>query len=173
MATGKDFEHYFKDSAEKQGIWVFRINDTFVKAKEYDSEAFVPQQACDFILHEEEFLYMLELKTTEKKYITIHKDTAGMIKKHQYTQLYKRQGEKEIGGFILQFERDTEEQTTYFLDIRDFMRFLDESEKKSINRLDVVQYGGIVIEQAKFRGHWCYNVKKLLNKVKEDYYERI
>lgn len=165
-SEGKSFEHSFKHSVERQGIWIFRINDTFVKAKEYDSKAFVPQQACDFILHKDEFLYMLELKTTEKKYITIQKDTAGMIKKHQYEQLYKRQGEKEIGGFVLQFQRDTEEQTTYFLDIKDFMRFLNESGKKSINRLDVVQYGGILIEQAKYRNQWCYNINKLFKEIK-------
>lgn len=161
-SEGKSFEYSFKHSTERQGIWIFRINDTFVKAKEYDSKAFVPQQACDYIIHYGEYVYMLELKTTDKKYITIEVDNAGMIKKHQYTQLLNRQGNKEIGGFILQFQRDTEEQTTYFLDIDSFMKFLQESGKKSINRLDVVQYGGILIEQAKINSSWYYNVKELL-----------
>ena len=43
---------------------------------------------------------------------------------------------------VLQFEREY----TYGLMIEDFMRFLSESDKKSINKLGIVQYGGIIIE---------------------------
>ena len=60
---------------------------------------------------------------------------------------------------VLQFEREY----TYGLMIEDFMRFLSESDKKSINKLDVVQYGGFIIEQKLLRKNYCYNVKKLLD----------
>ena len=43
---------------------------------------------------------------------------------------------------VLQFEREY----TYGLMIEDFMRFLQENDKKSINKLDVVQYGGFIVE---------------------------
>lgn len=139
-----------------------RINDTYVKAKEIDSDAFIPQQPCDFIAHCNGELWMLEMKCTDKKYITIERDgSRGMIKKHQYEQMFQKIGEHEHAMLVLQFERGNDP-CTYGLMIEDFMRFLQESDKKSINKLDVVQYGGIIIEQKLLRKNYCYNVKKLL-----------
>lgn len=162
MNYGKIFEHEFRDSANKQGIWIMRINDTYVKAKEVDSDAFIPQQPCDFIAHLDGTLWLLELKCSQHKYITIERDgSRGMIKKHQYEQMFQKIGEHEKAMLVLQFERENEP-FTYGLMIEDFMRFLQESDKKSINKLDVVQYGGVIIDQKLLRKNYCYNVKKLL-----------
>ena len=159
MNYGKIFEKEFKDSAQKQGIWIMRINDCYIPAKEISANSFVPQQPCDYIAHYNSTLYLLELKSTEKKYMTIERDgNRGMIKKHQYEQMFQKIGEHERAMLVLQFEREN----TYGLMIEDFMRFLSESDKKSINKLDVVQYGGIIIEQKQLRKNYCYNVKKLL-----------
>lgn len=117
-----------------------RINDTFVPAKAISENSFVPQQACDYIFHYGGSIYLLELKTTQNKYLTIERDgKQGQIKKHQYEQMSKLCGDSEKAYFILQFERDGEkEPSTYALSVEDFMRFLQESDKKSINKLDVV-----------------------------------
>ena len=156
---GRAFEREFKESAEKQNIWIMKIADTYIPAKEASPSAFIPQQPCDFVAHYDGTLWLLELKSTEKKYITIERDgNRGMIKKHQYEQMFQKIGEHEKAMLVLQFEREY----TYGLMIEDFMRFLQENDKKSINKLDVVQYGGIIIEQKLLRKNYCYNVKKLL-----------
>lgn len=156
---GKIFEKEFKESAQKQDIWIMRINDTYVPAKAISEDSFIPQQPCDYVVHYDGTLWLLELKSTEKKYMTIERDgNRGMIKKHQYEQMFQKIGEHEKAMLVLQFEREY----TYGLMIQDFMRFMQENEKKSINKLDVVQYNGIIIEQKKLRTHYCYNVKKLL-----------
>ena len=46
----------------------------------------------------------------------------------------KHTGENEKAYLILQFEREY----TYALNIEDFYRFLQENDKKSINKLDVI-----------------------------------
>ena len=165
MNTGKIFEHDFKESCTKQGIFALRINDTYYTAKQYDPKAFVPQQICDYILHYNGTLFMTELKTTDKKYMTIEGDKAGMIKKHQYDQMARNENVNEHGLFILQFCRDTEDEMTYALKITDFMNYLKSTNKCSINRLDVVQHGGIQIEQAVSRVRKHYNIKSLLDKL--------
>lgn len=142
-----------------------RINDTYYTAKQYDPKAFVPQQVCDYILHYNGTLFMSELKSTDKKYMTIERDKAGMIKKHQYEQMAKYDGVNEHGLFILQFLRDTDDEITYRLRIKDFMQFLNDSDKSSINMLDVVQHGGIVVEQAVRRTRKYYNVQDVLDKI--------
>ena len=142
-----------------------RINDTYYTAKQYDPKAFVPSQVCDYILHYNGTLFMTELKSSEKKYMTIERDKAGMIKKHQYEQMSRNENTNEHGLFVLQFLRDTDDEITYAMKITDFMQFLNESDKSSINMLDVVQHGGIVIEQAVSRTRKHYNVQDVLDKL--------
>lgn len=142
-----------------------RINDTYYTAKQYDPKAFVPSQVCDYILHYNGTLFMTELKSSEKKYMTIERDKAGMIKKHQYEQMSRNENTNEHGLFVLQFLRDTDDETTYAMKITDFMQFLNESDKSSINMLDVVQHGGIVVEQAVSRTRKHYNVQDVLDKL--------
>ena len=142
-----------------------RINDTYYTAKQYDPKAFVPSQVCDYILHYNGTLFMTELKSSEKKYMTIERDKAGMIKKHQYEQMSRNENTNEHGLFVLQFLRDTDDEITYAMKSTDFMQFLSESDKSSINMLDVVQHGGIVIEQAASRTRKHYNVQDVLDKL--------
>ena len=142
-----------------------RINDTYYTAKQYDPKAFVPSQVCDYILHYNGTLFMTELKSSEKKYMTIERDKAGMIKKHQYEQMSRNENTNEHGLLVLQFLRDTDDEITYAMKITDFMQFLNESDKSSINMLDVVQHGGIVIEQAVSRTRKHYNVQDVLDKL--------
>lgn len=158
---GRAFEREFKESAEKQGIWIMKIADTYVPAHAASESAFVPKQPCDFVAHFDGTLWLLELKSTQNRYITIERDGSnGMIKQHQYQQMYKHtcDCQQEKGMLVLQFEREY----TYGLLIQDFYRFLQETDKKSINKLDVVQYGGFNVEQKLARTHYYYNVKKLL-----------
>lgn len=162
---GKIFEQDFRESCKKQNIFIMRINDTYYTAKQYDPKAFVPAQTCDYILHYNGTLFMTELKSSEKKYMTIERDKAGMIKKHQYEQMSRNENTNEHGLFVLQFLRDTDDEITYAMKITDFMDFLDESDKSSINMLDVVQHGGIVVEQAVRRTRKHYNIKDMLDKI--------
>ena len=162
---GKVFERDFKESCKKQNIFIMRINDTYYTAKQYDPKAFVPSQVCDYILHYNGTLFMTELKSSEKKYMTIERDKAGMIKKHEYEQMSRNENTNEHGLFVLQFLRDTDDEITYAMKITDFMQFISESDKSSINMLDVVQHGGIVVEQAVSRTRKHYNVQNVLDKL--------
>ena len=159
---GRVFEREFKESAEKQNIWIMKIADTYVPAKEASPSAFIPQQPCDFVVHFDGTLWLLELKSSQNRYITIQRDknNTGMIKQHQYQQMYKHtcDCEHEKAMLVLQFEREY----TYGLLIQDFYRFLQETDKKSINKLDAVQYGAFNVEQKLARTRYYYNVKKLL-----------
>lgn len=108
---------------------------------------------------------MSELKTTDKKYMTIERDKAGMIKKHQYEQMARNENVNEHGLFILQFLRGTEDEMTYRIKIADFMNFLNNTNKCSINNLDVVQNGGLSMEWVLGRTRRHYNIKGLLDKL--------
>ena len=56
--------------------------------------------------------------------------------------------------------------------IDDFSNFLVKTDKKSINKLDVVQYGGIKLDQKLKRTQYDYNIKKMIEDVKKEYDKR-
>ena len=172
---GKKFERNFRDSAIDQGVLIVRLNDTnlsFIPGKEENSR-FTADNPCDFILYEKPNIYFLELKSTEYSSISIQRLPTGpkdkMIKAHQINSLTQFSlCDGAICGFIFNFrEKDSYEETTYFLNIKDFNTFLCESDKKSINKLDIVQYGGIVLKQVLKRTQYTYNVKDFINRTQE------
>ena len=48
------------------------------------------------------------------------------------------------------------------------MKFLSENDKHSINRLNVLQYGGVLIECKKAIKKYYYNIKNMLKEYKND-----
>ena len=166
--VGKRFEHDFRDSCKNRGLYVYRLPDAYVTMRKVDPDAYVSTNPADYLLHHDGILYWLELKSTDKKSISIaHKDEegktiSGSIRLHQPADLLKLVGECEKSFFILQFQRDTDKQSTWALEIKDFFKFYEESGKQSINELDVVQYHGIYIPGKKIRTHYDYDVQKIV-----------
>ena len=161
--TGRDFEHDIQKSCEKEGIFVWKIPDTYVPLKNINKECYAPKMPCDFIIFHNGVLYFVESKSTIYNYITVeHDDKKGQIAAHQISSLTKFSQSDGIKCFLfLQFKRDTEDQMTYAIDINDFNRCLEMTGKKSINPMDVVQYGGEIIEQEKNRVHYNYKIKNV------------
>jgi ribosome maturation protein Sdo1 len=54
---------------------------------------------------------------------------------------------------------------TYYMSIEDFSAFYNSSDKKSINKLDIVQNGGIIIDAKQRKKLYNYNVKKMLEDI--------
>ena len=50
-----------------------------------------------------------------------------------------------------------------FIEINNFIDFLAETGKKSINMIDVLRYKGIKLEQKKLRTNYHYEITKLLD----------
>ena len=118
---------------------------------------------CDFMMRYNGTLYFVESKSTIYNYITVeHDDKKGQIAAHQISSLTKFSKSDGVKCFLfLQFKRDTEDQMTYAMEINDFNRCLEMTGKKSINAMDVVQYGGEIIEQEKNRVHYNYKIKNV------------
>jgi penicillin-binding protein-related factor A (putative recombinase) len=67
-------------------------------------------------------------------------------------------------GFLMDFRGSG---NTYYLAVSDFIRFLDATDKKSINEKDVTEYGGIVVLKQKKKVHYKYDVLGLLCNITE------
>ena len=91
-----------------------------------------------------------------------------MIKSSQIQSLIKLSFYDGIkAGFVFNF-RDEERNLddTYYMSIRDFVRFLDETQKKSINKTDC-ELRAIKVKSTIKRTHYRYDVGKMIKDIAE------
>jgi penicillin-binding protein-related factor A (putative recombinase) len=169
--TGKNFESIIKSNAPYY-LKVVRIPDPpqsftqrsdtrFSKKNPYDFEAFDSLHRID---------YCLELKSVAQKYITYHTSKqdeddkkSANIQWHQIEGLTKAsEYDNVIAGFLLNFRLDSGEQLLYFLNIKDFNKFRNETNKRSMNILDVSLNGGIKINGKKLKVNYRWDLNEFL-----------
>lgn len=176
---GKIFEQSFQESLEKEGLYVFRVKDSpsSFGGQTQSVVRFTLNNPYDFIMYHYPYYYALELKSTKSNALSFNiwdkKDTnyvkTAMIKKHQIEGLSNADKHKGIiAGFVINFRNDNhnekvKEQETYFLSIANFNNFVHGTNKKSINKNDVISYGGLLIEQEIKKVKYNYKVKDWLN----------
>ncbi len=165
MNEGKIFEQQFKASIPKD-VFYFRIKDS---PPDFNNDnpniRYTPKNDYDAIVYKEPIMMPLELKSTSGTSFSFTGKTP-MIKEHQIkalTQAAEYSGV--VPGFIFNMRKYP---NTYFLHINDFNRFLNETNKKSINKQDIIDYGAVeiigVIKKVKYK----YDVGEFIEKMKSD-----
>ena len=168
---GKNFESIIKSNAPSY-LKVVRIPDppqsftqredtSFSRKNPYDYECFDSKHRIN---------YCLELKTTAQKYMSYHtceedekEKKSANIQWHQIQGLTKAsEYNNVIAGFLLNFRLDSGEQLLYFMNIKDFNKFRNGTNKKSINIMDVSLNGGIKINGEKLRVNYRWNLDEFL-----------
>ena len=168
---GKKFESAFK-SCVPSYLKIVRIPDPpqsftqredtrFSKKNPYDYEAF------DSI---HRISYSLELKSTAQKYLSYHtceedekEEKKAMIQWHQINGLTKASEYNNcIAGFMFNFRLDNGEQLLYFMNIKDFNRYRQSTNKKSLNILDISLNGGVKVNGEKLRKNFRWDIDEFL-----------
>jgi len=176
---GKEFELAFADSAKEQGIFCHRLKDTDLSFNGNPMSSFTTKNPCDYFLfgntdeNGKGNLFAIECKSTKYMSMSIEvgpEKTKGnkMIKNSQIQSLIKLSFYDGIkAGFVLNF-RDEERNLddTYYMSIRDFVRFLDETQKKSINKTDC-ELRAIKVKSTIKRTHYRYDVEKMIKDIAE------
>ena len=166
---GREFEQAVKHSCDRQGIFCFKLRDTYIPLQNING-AFAPKMISDFIMHRDGILYFVECKTTKHKYITFCREQTdkGMIAHHQWTQMYNVYNQQRPDvrcGLLLQYENESNNPKTYYLPIENFVSFMNESDKKSLNPMDCVQHGAIIVPNKMLIKHRAYDIKNTLGEV--------
>jgi recombination protein U len=166
---GKKFEEDFKKSIDEDKIYFYRLRDSgSAFGNGNDSCRFSTSNEYDCFIYLQPNFFPFELKSTQGTSMSIQKDKtekSKMIKLHQIEGLTRASKYEGIyAGFILNF-RDIEH--TYWLDIKDFNRFNETTDKKSINEKDIVESGGILIPQEKKKVRYRYFINKMIEMIRE------
>lgn len=176
MNTGKIFENEIKESIPN-GVFYYRLKDP-ANSFGQDSEKtrFSLPNPFDFFMYKNPYLYAIENKSKNNSMLswTLDKKIKGKdIKAGQLLELYDAYKQGLIAGIFINF-RHVEE--TYFLHIRDFMDFAEVTDKKSINRHDVIEYNGFLIPQKLKKVKYTYDINALIKHCEDtykEYYDKI
>jgi penicillin-binding protein-related factor A (putative recombinase) len=161
---GKIFEKSFKDSVPKDAYY-YRVKDSansWSSKNEDNKTRFTPKNEFDSILFRYPTLLILELKSTKGTAFSF-KGSSPMIKEHQIKELEKASKYTGVhSGFVFNF-REPEE--TYFMYICDFLNFCENTSKSSINKNDIINNNGILIDSKLKIKHYKYDIDKFLNEL--------
>lgn len=173
-SKGKLFEKHFLESSKKQNIFIHRLKDTDLSFNGNSVSSFTPKNKCDFYLfgnidNGKGNLFGIECKST--KYTSISIDLTGkennkMIKLHQIISLKELADYEGIySGFLLNFRDDEQNlDDTYYISIENFLKFLQETNKKSINKTDC-DLRAIRVESILKRKYYSYNVERMIRDI--------
>lgn len=143
---GKKFEQDFKGSVPPD-TYLYRLKD--------DTAGFSGvSNPCDYILYQEPYLWLIELKSHKGKSIPLAR-----IRPNQLQGMHKAVQHKGIyGGFILNY-RELEE--TYYISVSLVLEFINKGERQSIP-VEWCREMGIRISQTKKRTRYSYDVASLV-----------
>lgn len=158
--TGKIFELNVKNSIP-QDVMYYRIKDPSSSFGQDSSKTrFSLKNEFDVFLYKKPILIAMELKSNKGTSISFatEKGKQADIKFTQIEALSNIIDYEVRAGLLLNFRKTN---MTYWLDIENFNKFKDETEKKSINEKDIITYGGIVIPSKKLKTNYRYDLSNL------------
>lgn len=174
--AGKEFENQIRDSIKQRDIYYLRLEDP-PQSFSQDSTLlrFSNKNPYDFIMFQFPFMFAIEnkSKSIDSFSFSMNKKEKGKdIKPHQIVGLYNAYMQNVFSGFLFNF-REREE--TYFVHIHDFLEFVKNTNKKSINIKDIRGIDSIVIPKRKKKVKYDYDIFTLIEFCKEkfDYYKNM
>lgn len=160
MNEGKRFEADISGSISEHVFWQ-RINDNAASFSGASALRFSPKNGYDFEAYVYPNLFALELKSTKNTSISFERKgvkSQAMIKWYQINALQLAgQHRGIVAGFIFNWRNKNK---THFVRIEDFIKFMDSTDKKSINQTDILSMPHILIEQKLKRTRYSYDMEK-------------
>lgn len=151
---GKKFEEDFRKSIPA-GFYIYKLKDAGGWSNASNTR-FTISNMCDFIMYSKPTLYLLELKSTKGKSLPFSN-----IKDNQVKELLAASNTEGIqAGLVINLRSVNE---TYYLSIKDFKKYVETTERKSIS-LDYLRNEGILIEQELKKTRYRYNIKEFIKK---------
>ena len=116
-------------------------------------------------------MYALELKSVGTSSISFErtKEEKGVIHYHQIKGLREFVSYRNmIAGFLFNFRKKDNIETTYFQHINDFDRMIASIDKKSFNEKYLKKFNPIIVNSRKLKVNYRYHVSELLEKLNRE-----
>lgn len=138
--------------------WMYRLRDNAASFAQGEKTRFTSSNICDYIAFDDlsRTLFLWELKSTKGTSIPFK-----MIRDNQKKELLKASEHNLVAGLICNFRNENND--TFFIEITDYIKMLENINKKSFNIKDLKENNAIPIESHKKITRYGYNMKKLIN----------
>lgn len=154
MSSGKKFETNFKNSVP-DNIFYYRFRDGTSSWDKGKMTRFQQTNICDCMMYDGRFLYLLELKSTKGKSLSLNNIRENQIK----DLMAASEHENVIAGLVVNFA-DVEE--TYFMPIKlAYYWFYEQIERKSIP-IKEFKEKCIEIQAKKLKVNYRYDVQQFI-----------
>ncbi len=167
--SGKVFEEAVKKSIEgKDKIYYYRLRDP---ASSFNQGAntglrFSISNDYDCLMYKFPNFFPLELKSSTATSFSFQCDKKEKSKNIKLTQIEGLTKASKVhgvlSGFLFNFSK---KEKTYWMDIREFNKFVDSTDKKSINENDMIEFGAIKVRQKKKKVTYHYFIEELLQNI--------
>ncbi len=153
--SGKIFEQSFEKSLCKD-IFRYKLRDSGGWSRDSNTR-FSTSNICDYVLYNmnTKQMFLLELKSTKGKSLPF-----GNIKEKQIKGLLDASDYSIVCGFVINLSGEC-----YYLDIKDFNEFYNNTNRKSIP-LSLLKEKGIFIPSKLLQKNYRYDLSGLLNEVR-------
>lgn len=159
---GKLFEQDFQKSVPPT-CWTYRLRDNASSFANGSATRFTSSNICDYILFDDisKTLFLIECKSTQGSSVPL-----SIIRDNQTKGLIDASKHNLIAGFLINFRNDTN--NTYFISIDNYVKMVNDINKKSFNIKDLLANNAIEIYSSKKRTRYKYDIQEMINKLKED-----
>lgn len=164
---GKKFENSVKASIPDEWFYLRLKDSAGFGQSTNENVRFTSSNLCDSILYADGKLIPLELKSTQGTAFSVSRDPkkSAMVKYHQIDDMNKASVYQGVyPGFLFNFRKYDK---TLFLSVIDLKKFMDISEKQSINLKDIEDFGGILVDSRKLKVNFRYDIKKMVSEIIE------
>ena len=154
---GKIFEDNFKKSVPNEILYERFKDGTSNWSRSDDKVRFQAKNVCDCFLFDSYVLLYLELKSHKGKSLPLN-----CIRENQQKELPKRQmHENVLSGLLVEF---SDLERVFYLNIDDFIKFKETSDRKSIPLEYFIDYG-IEVSARKLRTSCRYDITKMYDDI--------
>lgn len=159
---GKLFEQDFQKSVPPT-CWIYRLRDNASSFANGSATRFTSSNICDYLLFDDisKTLFLIECKSTQGSSVPL-----SMIRDNQTKGLVDASKHNLIAGILINFRNDTN--NTYFISIDNYVKMVNDINKKSFNIKDLLANNAIEIYSSKKRTRYTYDIQEMINKMKEE-----
>lgn len=158
-----------KKSCEKQDILFYRFKDSPFSFANSDKTKFTTNNICDCMMFLANKLLFVELKSTKGKSFSFTEHSLRQLNDINKI-IHNKQGLRRFGVygcFIIEF-REIEE--TYFIQVQDILKYLNENNTKTINIQKYIKNNKFIkIEQKLLRKNYNFDIRKLFIDLEGNY----
>lgn len=159
---GKLFEQDFQKSIPPT-CWIYRLRDNASSFANGSATRFTSSNICDYLLFDDisKTLFLIECKSTQKTTVPL-----SMVRDNQIKGLVDASKHNLIAGILINFRNDTN--NTYFISIDNYVKMVNDINKKSFNIKDLLANNAIEIYSSKKRTRYTYDIQEMINKMKKE-----